>query len=67
LVWTLTQAPLQNASLAGQAQLPPLQLCPLPQALPQVPQLFGSFWTLTQVPLQSAAPDGQPQLPPLQL
>src|SRR5689334_19180607 len=37
----------------GQPQVPWLQLLPLGQTLPQLPQLLGSFITLVQPPLQS--------------
>src|SRR5207302_404462 len=63
-VCRFTQLLLQSVSWAFvQTQAPPWQLWPLPQARPQLPQLFGLFWTLTQPPLQGISPAGQTQLP----
>lgn len=46
-------------------QLPPSQLVPLGQPLPQVPQFCWSVWVSTHLPLQSCSLGGQtaPQLP----
>ena len=52
----------------GQAlHFPAVQVSPLAQRLPQLPQLFGSLVTGMQAPLQAASPLGQSQLPWVQV
>ena len=62
---------------AGQTQVPPVQVCPVPHALPQVPQLAGSVAKVThavphmagqvQTPAPHESGDAQrvPQVPQL--
>jgi len=46
-----------------QAQLPEAQVVPVPQAAPQLPQLFESVVRFTHWPLQSVVPLGHAQAP----
>jgi hypothetical protein len=48
--------PLQNVWPAGHSQFPPAQIKPSAQALPHVPQFFGSAWRLRHDPLQLVRP-----------
>jgi hypothetical protein len=43
-----------------------MHVLPCGQALPHVPQLFGSVCVSVQAPLQTVPPPGQPHLPLLQ-
>jgi len=58
-LWVFTHAAPQAVSGAVQVQAPPVQLCPVAQARPQVPQLATSLATLTQAPLQLVSPAAQ--------
>jgi hypothetical protein len=64
LVWVSTQASLQ-AVCAPQSstQLPPVQVRPAPQALPQRPQCALSLLRFTQAPLQARS-GGHTHAPP---
>jgi len=60
-VAVFTQAPLQRLSPPVHAHEPPLQVCPLRQAMPQPPQFLGSLFVLISQPsigllLQSLKP-----------
>jgi len=51
----------------GQAQAPAVQVWPLAQTRPHMPQLALLVCVLTQVPMQSVWPDGQAQAPAVQV
>lgn len=53
LLLVSTQAPLQLCRPLRQVHLPAVQIWPVVQAVPQVPQLAASFWTSIQAPLHS--------------
>jgi hypothetical protein len=54
--FTSVQMPLQDVWPAGHSQFPPVQIKPSAQALPHVPQFFGSAWRLRHDPLQLVRP-----------
>ena len=53
----MSQGPLP---VVPPVQAPAAQVCPLAQALPQVPQLAASVCRFLQVPEQLVWPEGQP-------
>jgi hypothetical protein len=70
-VWRLTHAEPQRESGAGHGsvsamQLVPAQICPAPQALPQLPQ-FCAVFVATHASPHGAVPLGHSQSPSLQM
>jgi hypothetical protein len=59
LVLEATQEPLQERSPPEQAQAPLVQVLPLPQALPQLPQFWLSVCRLTQAVPHCICPELQ--------
>lgn len=51
----------------AQVQAPAVQVCPLPQAMPQAPQLAASVCKFLQVPEQLVWPAMQTQAPAVQV
>jgi hypothetical protein len=63
LLDVVTQRPSHKVWPLGQLHCPPLQLCPVAQAVPQAPQFAGSIRVSRHVAPHSVWPLKQEQLP----